>query len=52
MHDMHESPLVERKELAEEEKPAYTPPVVRVMDKDEVLRTFQVTSAGISWWVS
>jgi hypothetical protein len=33
------------------EKPAYVPPVIRALDEDEVLKTFQVTSAGISWWV-
>lgn len=30
---------------------AYGPPRIRVMDESEVLTAFQITSAGISWWV-
>jgi hypothetical protein len=35
------------------ESPAtkYEPPRIRVMDESEVLKAFQVTSAGVSWWV-
>jgi hypothetical protein len=33
------------------ERPAYEPPRVTVMDEAEVLKAFQFTSAGISWWV-
>ena len=29
----------------------YGPPRIRVMDESEVLTSFQITSAGISWWV-
>jgi hypothetical protein len=28
----------------------YTPPQMMVMDEKEVLKVFQITSAGISWW--
>jgi len=33
------------------ERPAYESPRVTVMDEAEVLKTFQFTSAAISWWV-
>ncbi len=33
-------------------KPVYEPPKVTVMSEEDVLRAFQVTSAGVSWWVS
>ena len=28
----------------------YEQPQLKVMDEKEVLRVFQITSAGISWW--
>lgn len=28
----------------------YEPPQLKVMDEKEVLKVFQVTSAGVSWW--
>jgi hypothetical protein len=31
--------------------PAYQKPSIRVMDEKQVLSAFQVTVAGISWWV-
>lgn len=31
-------------------KPAYQPPEVMVMNEREVLKVFQITSAGVSWW--
>ena len=31
--------------------PAYQPPSITVMDESEVLKSFQITSAGISWWI-
>ena len=31
--------------------PGYQKPNIRVMDEREVLSAFQVTVAGISWWV-
>jgi hypothetical protein len=34
-----------------ETKPTYEPPRVTVMDEAEVLKTFQFTSAGVTWWV-
>jgi hypothetical protein len=30
----------------------YEPPRVQLMDEEEVLKAFQVTSAGITWWVA
>lgn len=35
----------------ERELPQYEPPCITVMDEKEVLRTFQVTHAGLTWWV-
>ena len=32
------------------ERPAYEAPQVTVMDEADVLRAFQFTSAGITWW--
>ena len=32
------------------ERRPYTKPEVMVMDEKEVLKVFQVTSAGVSWW--
>ena len=32
------------------ERPDYEPPQIKVMDEEEVLKTFQVTQAGITWW--
>jgi hypothetical protein len=31
--------------------PGYQKPNIRMMDEKEVLNAFQVTVAGISWWV-
>ncbi|MEO8635452.1 MAG: hypothetical protein ABI587_09280 [Gemmatimonadales bacterium] len=31
-------------------KRPYEAPEVMVMDEKEVLKVFQVTSAGVSWW--
>lgn len=31
-------------------KRPYEAPQVMVMDESEVLKVFQITSAGISWW--
>lgn len=28
----------------------YETPEVKVMDEKEVLKLFQITSAGVSWW--
>ena len=36
--------------MANESDRTYEPPRVTVMDEQEVLKTFQITSAGISWW--
>ena len=32
------------------ERRPYAKPEVMVMDEKEVLKVFQVTSAGVSWW--
>jgi hypothetical protein len=32
------------------ERPVYEAPRVTVMDEADVLKTFQFTSAAISWW--
>ena len=34
-----------------DQPPRYGPPRVRVMNESEVLAEFQVTSAGVTWWV-
>ena len=43
-------------EAAEKQKPAYERPTLKVMNQDEVLEAFQMTSAEISaagcWWGS
>lgn len=39
------------KENEKDERPAYLPPKVTVMNEAEVLKSFQITSAGISWWI-
>jgi len=33
------------------ELPPYQKPSIRVMDETEVLSAFQVTVAGVSWWM-
>lgn len=33
------------------ELPRYETPKIEVMSEEDVLRTFQVTHAAISWWV-
>ena len=36
---------------AVQERPVYETPRVTVMDEADVLKTFQFTSAAITWWV-
>ena len=36
--------------LSTAERPKYEPPTIRLMDETEVLKAFQLTSAGVSWW--
>ena len=31
-------------------KPTYRPPEVMLMNEADVLKVFQITSAGVSWW--
>ena len=31
-------------------KPAYVAPTITVMNEDEILKTFQLTSAMSGWW--
>jgi hypothetical protein len=33
-------------------RPTYHRPELRVMDESEILKAFQITSAGVTWWVS
>jgi len=35
-----------------ESRPEYQRPELRVMDESEILKAFQITSAGVTWWVS
>lgn len=30
--------------------PRYEPPTIRILDEEEVLSSFQVTQASLSWW--
>ena len=32
-------------------RPAYVPPKLTVMSEADVLKSFQITSAAVSWWV-
>jgi len=44
---------MDKKQLDSEAQPTrrpYTAPHMMVMDEKEVLKVFQITSAGISWW--
>lgn len=44
--------MEENKNQGEEtERPVYEQPTIQVLTEEEVLRTFQVTHAGMSWWV-
>ena len=36
---------------AASEQPVYESPAIKLMNEDEVLSKFQITSAGITWWV-
>ena len=38
-------------ETVEQQLPRYEKPRVTVMEEADVLKAFQFTSAGISWWV-
>ncbi len=38
------------KDLSRTELKPYQPPQVVVVDEKEMLKVFQVTSAGSSWW--
>lgn len=33
------------------ELPVYESPKIKLMNEEEVLSMFQITSAGITWWV-
>jgi len=39
-----------RESEARTTRPRYEAPKVAVMDEKEVLKVFQITSAGTSWW--
>jgi hypothetical protein len=38
-------------ETVEQQLPRYEKPRITVMEEADVLKAFQFTSAGISWWV-
>jgi hypothetical protein len=40
------------REAAEPDLPGYEPPTITVMNEEEVLSAFQITQAGITWWVA
>ena len=33
------------------ERKAYEPPRIKTMTEEEVLSAFQITQAGVTWWV-
>ena len=37
-------------ENEKDERPTYVPPKVTVMNEAEVLKSFQITSAAVTWW--
>jgi hypothetical protein len=41
---------IQSEERSSSVKRPYEAPQVMVMDETEVLKVFQITSAGISWW--
>lgn len=45
--------MISKKEAVETDavRPTYVAPTMKEMDEKEVLSAFQVTVAGISWWV-
>ncbi len=32
------------------ERPRYVAPTITVMDEADVLKSFQITSAAVTWW--
>jgi len=42
--------MAEQKMQTESTRRRYVAPAVKVMDEAEVLKAFQITSAGASWW--
>lgn len=38
-------------EATSDPRPAYEHPAITVMTQEEVLAAFQVTNAGVTWWV-
>ncbi len=43
--------MTQRDRGTTQQKRAYTVPTVTVMNEDEVLKNFQLTSAMAGWWV-
>jgi len=43
-------PDTEARRASEPTRRPYEKPDLKVMDEKEVLKVFQITSAGISWW--
>jgi len=45
-----QTPSTPTPERDAEPKRPYEPPQVTVLDESDVLKVFQITSAGVSWW--
>jgi hypothetical protein len=41
-----------RPEPAKKDRPAYETPRVKVMTEREILNTFQITQAMVTWWAA
>ncbi len=46
------TPVTDNSDALRNPRAKYEPPRIVVMDEQEVLKAFQVTSASISWWVA
>jgi len=51
MRDPRTDELERMGEAVGSDRPMYEPPHVTPMSEEEVLAAFQVTQAGITWWV-
>jgi hypothetical protein len=45
------TPVSDNADARSNPRTKYEPPKIVIMDEQEVLKAFQVTSAGVSWWV-
>ena len=46
----HTASEKKKRKSADTARRPYEAPELKVMDEKEVLKVFQITSAGISWW--